>query len=211
MHNVIIRFAVWGVIVSSVGACLPPAGTQTPSNTTTTGGGGGGGFGGNGGEVTGGGGFVPIDPPVSGCLALGSPTDTTHQAALDQLNAYRVMNQLTGLQYSRTLQQAADAHARDMYDRHFFSHTNPDGKQPSDRAVQAGFCHRYVGENIAMGQNSMSAVSDVMTAWKNSPGHNENMLRADFKYVGIGYYHIQAAGGDYYYWVQLFAFQVSQN
>lgn len=174
------------------------------SNVTTftpgTSGGGGSGSGGSGGGGSTGTGTL------GGCLSIATPADAIHQAALDQLNLYRQSNSLSTLQYSRTLEQAADLHAKDLYDRNFFDHTNPDGDGPSDRALAAGFCHQYVGENIAWGQNSVSTVTEVMTGWKNSPGHNDNMLRAGFEYVGIGYYHIQVNGDDFYYWAQLFAF-----
>jgi hypothetical protein len=143
---------------------------------------------------------------TGGCLGLGIPEDFTHQAAFDALNLYREANGLPRLQYSVTLERAADADAKDMYVRNFFDHTNPDGLGPSDRAVAAGFCHPYVGENIAYGLNSMTDVNEVMIRWMNSPGHNENMLRPGFAYAGIGYYTMTDGLDRYTYWVQLFAF-----
>lgn len=141
-----------------------------------------------------------------GCLGLGDPTDARHLEAFNALNTYRQNNGLGTLQYSLTLQNAADAHAKDMHERNFFDHTNPDGDGPGDRAVAAGFCHQYGGENIAWGQNANDTVSEVMTAWENSPGHNANMLRDGFEYVGIGIYIVTDGANTFYYWVQLFAF-----
>ena len=103
---------------------------------------------------------------------------------------------------SRTLETAADAQVQDLYARSFFAHINPDGKNPGDRALAASFCHKYVGENIAAGQLSPSA---VMVAWQNSPSHNENMLTADYVYVGMGHY-IDPNGR--HYWAQEFAYDV---
>ncbi|MBN1341616.1 MAG: CAP domain-containing protein [Phycisphaerae bacterium] len=144
-------------------------------------------------------------PTTGGCLALATPTNAPHQGVFDQLNAYRQANGLETLEYSMTLQAAADAHAKDMFDRQFFSHTNPSGEAPADRAVNAGFCHEYCGENIAYGMNQVSQTSEVMQAWKNSPGHDANMLNGSYAYVGVGYYHTQVGVNHYYYWVQLFA------
>jgi len=165
---------------------------------TGDGGGGGGSFGGGGGTATG--------EPTGGCLGLGSPNDAVHQSAFDELNYYRATNSRDALQYSVILERAADAHAKDMYERGFFDHTNPDGQTPGDRAVAAGFCHAFGGENIASGQNDLASVSEVMAGWKASPDHNVNMLRPDFVYVGIGYYETTVGRDTFYYWVQLFAF-----
>ena len=148
----------------------------------------------------------PNDPNTTGgCLGLGTPTDAIHQNGFDELNAYRQANSVAALQYSVTLQQAADDHAKDMYDRNFFDHENPDKESPGDRAVAAGFCHEFGGENILLGVNSLSTASEAVDKWKTSTGHNANMLNGTFKYVGIGYYHVTVGSTDRYYWVQLFA------
>ncbi|HSW45182.1 MAG TPA: CAP domain-containing protein [Phycisphaerae bacterium] len=136
------------------------------------------------------------------CAGIGQPASLTHQQLFEALNQYRVENGLRPLFYSQALEEAADDQARDLWVRGFFSHTNPDGESPGDRALEAGFCHRYVGENIAAGHTS---VEQVMQAWKDSPGHNANMLDPDFVYVGMGY-SFDARGRQY--WAQEFAFDV---
>lgn len=146
----------------------------------------------------------PVIPPPGtandACASVGSPSNPAQQEMFNAVNLWRQQNGLPTLAYSTKLEQAANAHARDMYDRHFFSHTNPDGETPLDRANEAGFCttsSRTVGENIAQNQQT---VAEVQAAWQNSAGHNENMLRPDFEYVGMGYYN----SPDGPYWVQVF-------
>lgn len=136
------------------------------------------------------------------CLGLGEPSDDIHRAILDNLNNFRTANGLPPLVYSETLQAAADAHARDLYERGFFAHINPDGKNPGQRAVAVGFCHKYVGENIAAGQKSADT---AQTAWENSPSHRENMLETGYKYAGVGFY--QDPHGRMY-WAQEMAYSV---
>ena len=41
---------------------------------------------------------------------------------------------------------------------------------------------RTFAENVAYGANT---AREVVTLWKNSPGHRRNML-GNFKYIGIG-------------------------
>ncbi|MBN1491354.1 MAG: CAP domain-containing protein [Phycisphaerae bacterium] len=133
------------------------------------------------------------------CESVGRPASAVHLNMLSALNAYRAASGLTVLAYSKTLEAAANAHARDLYVRNFFDHTNPDGDGPLDRAEAAGFCNaRSVAENIAAGQLS---VAEVQTAWEQSPGHNANMINPDLEYVGMGYY-LDPIGRPY--WVQLF-------
>lgn len=133
------------------------------------------------------------------CEPVGVADTAIQQSMLEAINGYRLASGLDELLYSDTLEEAASFQARDMYVRGFFDHTNPDGEGPMDRAVAAGFCSpRLVGENIAYGQQS---VNEVQVGWQNSPGHNANMLRADFVFVGMGHY---AAPSGTRYWVQLF-------
>jgi uncharacterized protein YkwD len=136
------------------------------------------------------------------CASIGQPRTTTHRELFDALNNYRIASGLRPLFYSQTLEKAADHEAQDLWVRNFFSHSNPDGQGPGDRALEAGFCHKYVGENIAAGHTS---VEQVMEAWKASPSHNANLLDPDYVYVGMG---ISTDARGRKYWAQEFAFDV---
>jgi len=118
------------------------------------------------------------------CARIDEPETAIQLAMYNELNRYRAENGLPPLLYSKTLETAIEGHVEDLWGRSFFSHTNPDGENPGDRALRAGFCHKYVGENIAAGQTS---VEHVMQAWKDSPPHNVNMLEPKYVYVGMGY------------------------
>jgi len=136
------------------------------------------------------------------CRMLGEPSSETHQALFDALNEFRLSNGLEPLIYSRTLEIAADAQTHDLYERSFFAHINPDGQNPGQRALEAGFCHAYVGENIAAGQKTVEAAQQ---AWENSTSHRENMLLPAYRYVGVGYY--QDPNGRRY-WAQEMAYDL---
>lgn len=146
---------------------------------------------------------TPVFAPGAGsdCKLIGVPSTPVHADLLAALNDYRTERGLSPLVYSRRLEAAADAHLKDMATRHYFAHETPEGLDPTDRAVAAGFCHHYVGENLAAGQNT---VERVMEAWHASESHRRNLTEPDFVYVGIGYY-VDANGRKY--WAQLFAFE----
>ena len=138
--------------------------------------------------------------PDTGCEPVAPPGGAIREDMYEALNLYRLQRGLPVLAYSRTLEAAANTHARDMYQRGFFDHDNPDGDGPSERVLEAGFCElSWVGENIAMGPQS---VTEVQNAWANSPEHNHNMLHDQFTFVGMGYY-VSPLGTRY--WVQNFA------
>ncbi|WP_138734838.1 CAP domain-containing protein [Modestobacter excelsi] len=94
------------------------------------------------------------------------------------------------------LAAVARAHSADMRDRHFFSHTNPDGLNPFQRAEAAGIKYARA-ENIASGQPDPAA---VMAAWMASDGHRQNILNCSLRTLGVGV--AQGAGGPW--WTQLF-------
>ena len=85
---------------------------------------------------------------------------------------------------------AARVHSKDMADRNFFDHTNPDGQNHSDRIHAAGLDAGYTGENIAAGNATAKATFDQ---WMASDGHCANFMNPDFTHIGVGYY----PGGQY--------------
>ncbi|MGH1449691.1 MAG: CAP domain-containing protein [Pseudomonadaceae bacterium] len=98
------------------------------------------------------------------------------------------------------LRCAARVHSKDMADRGFFDHTNPDGEDPFVRMERAGYSYFTAGENIAAGQSSPA---QVMQGWMDSPGHCSNIMNPDFAEIGVGTF--EAEDGAYrYLWTQAF-------
>ena len=97
------------------------------------------------------------------------------------------------LSLDAALSTIAQAHAEDMVNRAFFSHTNPDGLTAFDRLTNAGISYQAAAENIAAGQTSAESAMD---SWMNSPGHQANILGEAYTKIGIGYFQN--------YWVQVF-------
>jgi uncharacterized protein YkwD len=151
---------------------------------------------------------MPSDQTFLGsmaCADVGDPVGGPHRDMFVLVNEYRAANGLGALVYSLTLQQAADDFAEQLYREDFFDHTAPDGSEPDDRAVAAGFCHPFVGENIGYGLNQLGTAAQALEGFQASPGHNANLLRPEWAFVGIGVYHVMGPQGSEYWWVQLFA------
>ncbi len=118
------------------------------------------------------------------------------------INIYRSNNLLPTLRVSISGVKSTHWHAQDMITKNYFAHSEPDGRSFSERAKSFGY--PTWSENIAAGNTSASA---TFCQWKNSPGHNTNMLREQHTTMGIG----NITGGGIYrsYWSNNFAGVVS--
>ena len=108
------------------------------------------------------------------------------QALLESINGYRIQNGLNTLTISPTVTEAAGWMSQDMADKDYFSHTDSLGRSPFQRMAASGYdCEAYntwCGENLAAG---VSAGSETFDLWRNSPGHNANMLNPNYVVAGI--------------------------
>jgi len=113
-----------------------------------------------------------------------SDLNSEKSAFLVLINQYRQDNGKGPLKISSALTTAAQLHSEDMAAHIYFSHTSLDGRTFVDRIRAAGYNYNtYLGENIAAGFDTAQKVFD---AWKNSQGHNENMLSPNYVVIGIG-------------------------
>ncbi|WP_069110191.1 CAP domain-containing protein [Jiangella alba] len=78
------------------------------------------------------------------------------------------------------LTTAAREHSADMRDRFYYSHVNPDGQTPEDRAAAVGYT-ASVGENLARGlRNAQQVVRD----WDGE--ERDRLLDCSYTSVGLG-------------------------
>ena len=136
------------------------------------------------------------EPPADDMPDMAVCLDAVESEFLALINDYRVANGLAPLANSATLNVAAYDHSRDMSDNGYFSHTSQNGDSPWDRMAEAGYDYNTAqGENIAYGYPT---AEEVFEGWRDSPGHNTNMLHPDFEVIGIGYV------SDGHYWTTAF-------
>jgi uncharacterized protein YkwD len=109
---------------------------------------------------------------------------TAEAQVLKLTNDERAKGGCGPLRTNSALTEAAEAHAADMVDRHYFAHDSLDGRSPFDRMKAAGYSGGAMAENIAVGYQSPAA---VVEGWMNSEGHRKNILNCTYKVIGIGY------------------------
>lgn len=131
------------------------------------------------------------DVPVC-CTPTGENRSNVDEV-FELLNTYRNSQGRDALAQDPILEETMQGHCMHMDQADFFDHISPVAElaQPWDRADLCGT--NANAENIAWNQRSPS---EVMTAWQNSSGHNQNMLTNNSTRVGIGEYNL--------YWGQIF-------
>jgi uncharacterized protein YkwD len=125
-----------------------------------------------------------VAPAAGGISASSYCPDSQEKYFLSLINTYRKSKGLATLQISRTLGAAAEHHSVDMATKNYFSHTLAGGTSWATNIVNHGYtASGTMAENIAAGNSTAQAVFDQ---WKNSSGHNANMLNASYRAIGIG-------------------------
>ena len=92
------------------------------------------------------------------------------------------------------LEKIAQTRAKEMAQTGKFSHTRPNGQ----RGITLIKGNKAKGENIARGYRTCK---DVSAAWYKSKGHRDNVLRKNFKKVGIA----GCTRNGMTYWVQIYS------
>jgi uncharacterized YkwD family protein len=126
-----------------------------------------------------------LNIPGKGTAATATSSSFANQV-VTLVNQERAKAKLKPLSSYGALSAMALDKAKDMYNKHYFSHTSPTFGSPFDMMKSYGIRYTYAGENIAMGQKTPK---DVMNAWMNSPGHRENILNPNYTKIGTAYYN----------------------
>lgn len=130
--------------------------------------------------------------------------ETVERLVHEEVNERRTDRGLEALTWNPTAASVSRAHSKDMADREYFSHTNPDGQGPFDRYQEVTSGCRAYGENIALSWAGRPVETDggdvetyesdeelavaLVDQWMNSSGHRENMLRERWESGGVGVY-----------------------
>jgi uncharacterized protein YkwD len=149
------------------------------------------------------------EPESSGCAPVIIPVqnEAYEQELVELVNAERTEAGLPPLKSNPALSNASRYHANDMMADVYFNHDTYDRVSDTlsyvcgvwQRISQFYSYDLAAGENIAAGQ---ATPEDAMSAWMASDGHRANILGANFREIGVGYY----SGGNWFkhFWVQDF-------
>jgi uncharacterized protein YkwD len=124
---------------------------------------------------------------VTACddTGLGPDFDPEVEMFISIMNDHRSSVGCSALDWNELVAEVALDHSKDMAQRDFFAHENPDGSDPFDRLSAAGLEWSRAAENIAFGYPTAEA---VLAGWLDSPGHRANIENCSLTTHGIGLY-----------------------
>lgn len=114
-------------------------------------------------------------------LAQSAPQVTPHILA-QKANEARLAQRLPILDTSPALEAAAQAKARDMFQKQYFEHNAPNGATPWSFIRGANYDYVWAGENLAVDFTNDAA---VQAAWMVSETHRANILNPHFSQIGV--------------------------
>jgi hypothetical protein len=113
--------------------------------------------------------------------------DSSQDALISSVNAYRAARGLATVVVSRTLQEAADFMAKDFADHGppWIPHMSSDGRTARQRMADAGYPvgSTFVSEIIAWGAPT---AQNAMTLWHNSAPHRAELNDGRYRAAGFG-------------------------
>ena len=124
--------------------------------------------------------------------------DSEEQTLLNLINQYRQEHGKNALAMHPTVSRAAAWFSRDMATKNYFpyDHVDSNGRTIGQRLSWCTASFTNWAENIYAGRPDAQS---VFTAWRNSSGHNANMLRDGVTSAGIA--RAYGAGTTYgWYW-----------
>lgn len=132
---------------------------------------------------------VPVHAAVPSASVTAKVDYTESNKFLKKLNNLRNKKGLPSVKIDKSLQKAAELRAAELTVR--YAHRRPNGKMP------VSVTKKIAEENIAM---NCGDAGEVYSAWKNSHGHYQNMVRRNMRSIGICCLEYQGCT----YWVNLF-------
>jgi uncharacterized protein YkwD len=108
------------------------------------------------------------------------------QQVYQRINAARNDHQAPLLSWNEKVAVEAKRHAKNMVDRGFYTHEDPERGELDKRLDDSGIDWIRCAENIYRENGLSKPVEDAVKSWLQSPGHRSNMLDTDFSETGIG-------------------------
>jgi hypothetical protein len=104
---------------------------------------------------------------------------------VELVNSSRSALGLPPLKGSTTLDEVAQAKARDIFEKQYFSHISPDAKTPWDFLKSHNYIYSAAGENLAI---DFISPEDAHQGLMASPTHRANILNKLYTEIGVAVY-----------------------
>jgi uncharacterized protein YkwD len=131
--------------------------------------------------------------PASQPATSGQYNGSVEQQIVDLVNNVRAQNGLQALQIKPELQNFARQWSQQQFSNGAMSH----GMMNFSRNTVAGQNVAYSkGDVNYFGWDQIWSAQATMDGWMNSPGHRANILKPEYKYIGVGVVYGQKNGSS---------------
>lgn len=117
---------------------------------------------------------------------LGVSNNLNEADVIEATNRAREKAGQRPLQVDRSLSRAAALKAENMFDRDYWDHYGPDGETPWQFIRGQGYDYSVAGENLA---RDFQTGEGVVAGWMRSREHRDNLLKSDYKDMGVAAVH----------------------
>ncbi len=126
---------------------------------------------------------------------------------IEYTNQERIKNNLSPLEENEILTIAAEIKISDMFEKQYFAHTSPEGKEIVHIVEEVNYDYILVGENLAKGD--FQSEKEVVEGWMNSPEHRKNILNPKYTEIGVAIRQGLFQGKEVWLAVQVFGTPIS--
>lgn len=150
---------------------------------------------------------ISIPPPL---ISKEKPLQSflTFKGIFEWTNFQRKENgNLPALKENKILDTVAEERMKDMFEKQYFEHNSPKGKNAAKVAEQNGYQFIAIGENLALG--NFQDDKALVQAWMDSPGHRANILNNRYQELGLAAGKGIFNGEQTWIGVQIFALPLS--
>lgn len=128
--------------------------------------------------------------PNAHALPGTAPPRALGVASVCIVNRIRATRRLPALRMNAQLNRFAMGFTGRMVRQRFFSHDVPGGPTFTQRARSSAYARaaqrHSMGENLAWATAENATPAGIVAAWMGSPGHRANILRRNFREIGVG-------------------------
>jgi uncharacterized protein YkwD len=136
---------------------------------------------------------------------LGFATNVSTDRILALVNDRRAQSGLVPLTLSPALNSAAANKAAHMFANNYWAHLSPAGNTPWEFIRGSGYNYQFAGENLAKSFDTSDAIMD---AWMKSPTHRANIMKPEYREMGLAIVNGKLLSEDTTLVVQMFGTRV---
>jgi len=122
------------------------------------------------------------DIKISNTQTIDSSNQFDPQVLYGLINSYRRDNGLSNFLINQSLEESARRKINDMIKNEYYRHADTNNNESWYLFQASGYQYKFAGENLSFGHNTPW---QVFEAWQQSSQHNEQLLKSEYREMGL--------------------------